>query len=119
LSEIGLYGLTSYYDVTPILQFTITLQSNNLVPEQRYKVRQFITYELIRTLKEDGLGYKKISEKLNSWGIKTERGKTWFPSSVSSLLKRNKERTDRIFTQRLKKFPAKISKFRIKYYPVE
>jgi len=45
-------------------------------------------YKIIKDLKEKGLGYRKISKKLNSWGIKTERGNEWLPQSVFSVLKR-------------------------------
>jgi len=34
-------------------------------------------YSLIQLLREEGLGYRKISYKLNDWGIKTHRGKEW------------------------------------------
>ena len=43
-------------------------------------------------MKEEGLGYRRISKKLNQWGIKTHRGKEWFNTSVSSILKRKHER---------------------------
>ena len=43
-------------------------------------------------MKEEGLGYRRISRKLNQWGIKTHRGKEWFNTSVSSVLKRKHER---------------------------
>jgi len=35
-------------------------------------------------MKEEGLGYRRISKKLNQWGIKTHRGCEWFNTSVSS-----------------------------------
>ena len=38
------------------------------------------------------MGYRKISYKLNEWGIKTVRGKKWFNSSVHSVLKRRNQR---------------------------
>jgi len=53
---------------------------------------------------------------LNDWGIKTERGNTWFPQSVHSVLKRWNQRIDRVDNQRLKKFDTQISKFQLKYY---
>ena len=67
----------------PHLEITITIQSNDLTYHQPYTKKQQVVYELIRMLHEDkGLGYKKISKKLNSWGIKTHRGKKWFNTSV-------------------------------------
>ena len=65
---------------------------------------------------DSGLGYRKISRKLNEMNIKTIRGNTWFNTSVSSVLKRKHERDLRIQEIRNQKFETKISKFRIKYY---
>jgi imidazole glycerol phosphate synthase subunit HisF len=50
-----------------------------------------VIYSLIILLRQEGLGYRKISRKLNQWGIKTHRGKQWFNTSVSSVLKRKHE----------------------------
>jgi hypothetical protein len=53
---------------------------------------------------------------MNSWGIKTQRGKTWSNGSihsvhsVHSVLKRMHERDVRIENIRNKKYPIKISK---------
>ena len=65
---------------------------------------------------DSGLGYRKISRKLNEMNIKTIRGNSWFNTSVSSVLKRKHERDLRIQEIRNKKFKTKIGKFRIKYY---
>ena len=65
---------------------------------------------------DSGLGYRKISRKLNEMNIKTIRGNTWFNTSVSSVLKRKHERDLRIQEIRNQVFETKISKFRIKYY---
>ena len=35
---------------------------------------------------DSGLGYRKISRKLNEMNIKTIRGNSWFNTSVSSVL---------------------------------
>ena len=67
-------------------------------------------------MKEEGLGYRRISKKLNQWGIKTHRGCEWFNTSVSSVLKRKHERdvmNDQIRNQH---FPTKISKLEVNYY---
>jgi hypothetical protein len=53
---------------------------------------------------------------LNDWGVKTTRGKKWFNTSVSSVLKRKHERDMRIEEIRNKEYPIKIGKFSIKYY---
>lgn len=111
-------GCSSLQTSTPHLEFEIELESNDLVYEQRYKPRQEVIYQIIRILKEEqGLGYRRISKKLNDWGIKTERNKKWFPQSVFSVLKRRKERDDRIDKVRKKNFEPKVSKLSIKYHP--
>ena len=53
---------------------------------------------------------RKISYKLNDWGVKTPRGKKWFNTSVSSVLKRKHERDDLVNNIRNKHYPSKISK---------
>ena len=63
-----------------------------------------------------GLGYRRISQKLNSWGILTEKGNKRLNTSVYSVLKRRKERDDRINNQRRKEFETHIPKFESKYY---
>ena len=73
-------------------------------------------YCLIQFMKEEGLGYRKISRKLNQWRIKTHRGKQWFNTSVSSVLKRKNERDDLVDNIRNKHYPSKISKMELKYY---
>ena len=62
------------------------------------------------------MGYRRISKKLNQWGIKTHRGKQWFNTSVSSVLKRKHERD--LMNQQIRNqhFPSKISKFEVNYY---
>jgi len=74
-------------------------------------------YELIKYLhEEEGLGYRRISQKLNSWGILTERANNWLNTSVYSVLKRRKERDERIENLRNKESETHISKFELKYY---
>ncbi len=110
------FGCYCLDDIQPELRFTLTLQSNNLIPDQKYSVKQEVMYQFIKYLHEvEGLGYRKISKKLNQWGIKTHRGKTWFNTSVFSVLKRRKQRDMRISQQRLVKYPPKIGQMEIKY----
>ena len=98
------------------LEFSIEIQSNNLTYHKPYSKKQEILHNLIVYLDEvEGLGYRKISYKLNSWGIKTPRGKKCYNTSVHSILKRRNQRNDRIENQRNKKYPIKIGKFSITY----
>ena len=107
---------TLFSTTTPFLEFSIKFQSNNLIYDKGYSKRQQVIYSLILLLREEGLGYRKISYKLNQWGIKTHRGKKWFNTSVSSVLKRKHER-DVLFDEiRNRHYPTKISKMELKYY---
>ena len=67
-------------------------------------------------MKEEGMGYRRISRKLNDWGIKTHRDKQWFNSSVSSVLKRKHERDVMINEIRDQHYPSEVSKMELKYY---
>ena len=51
---------------------------------------------MIKSLREEGLGYRKISKILNNKGIKTSRGTTWTNTKVFSVLKRFREREARL-----------------------
>ena len=99
------------------LVFSIEIQSNNLTYQGNpyTKYQQFL-YTLIKCLHDKGYGYRRIAHKLNKWNVKTTRGKTWFNTSVSSVLKRKHERDIRIEQIRHKEYPIKIGKFSIKYY---
>jgi hypothetical protein len=106
----------SFYSTTTFLTFTVEIHSNNLTHHQKYSKKQQMIYQLIKYLHDvEGLGYRKISQKLNSWGIPTHRGKEWLNTSVHSVLKRKKQREDRIEHQRLQKFDTHISEFQLKY----
>ena len=101
-----------YPTTTTFLTFSVEVESYNLIPQRRYSDRQHMVYQLIKYLHEkEGLGYRKISQKLNSWGIRTQRGKEWFNTSVFSVLKRKHQRDERLKTQEEIDYPIKISKF--------
>ena len=112
------FGCYPLEEVSSKLEFSITLSSNDLVPELKYSKKQELLYQLIRYLHEEkGLGYRKISYKLNSWGIKTPREKKWFPQSVHSVLKRRNQRDNRIEKQRKINYPIETGKFSLVYKP--
>ena len=52
--------------------------------------------QLILTLKEKGLGYRRIAQVLNEKGIKTHKGSVWGGNYVCSVLKRYRQRLERI-----------------------
>ena len=101
----------------PFLVFSLEITSNNLTFEgNTYTKYQQFLYLLIKSLHDKGYGYRRIAHKLNAWNVKTPRGKTWFNSSVSSVLKRKHERDLRIQEIRNKEYPIKIGKLSVKYY---
>ena len=107
----------TYFTTTiPFVEFNIQFQTNSLIYDKGYSTRQYMIYSLILFMKEEGLGYRRISKKLNQWGIKTHRGKQWFNTSVSSVLKRKHERDIMINEIRDQHYPSKVSKMELKYY---
>ena len=50
----------------------------------------------ISKLKHQGLGYRKISKKLNKMGIKSVTGKTFYPSLVSNMWRTIKRREEKL-----------------------
>ena len=102
-----------------VLEFTVETQSNNLTYHQPYTKRQQITYKLIKHLHDvEGWGYRVIARKMNSWEVKTHRGKTWGSGSVHSVLKRKHQRDLRIEGVRNKKYPIKTSKMVVRCHTV-
>ena len=111
------FARTCLEGTIPHLEFSLEIQSNNLTYQGNpYTEYQQFLYTLIKCLHDKGYGYRRIAHKLNKWNVKTTRGKTWFNTSVSSVLKRKHERGLRIQEIRNKEYPIKIGKFSVKYY---
>ena len=75
------------------------IRFNNLLSEQnpnRFSEKQYSLYRLINALHKNGLGYRRIASYLNENGYTTENGRSWKPNYVYSVLKRYKERQERI-----------------------
>ena len=71
-------------------------------------------HDLIQSLHESGLGYRKIAKLLNNKKIKTIRGNLWESNQVYSILKRYKERLQRLeFIN--KEYEMVWSRMKIKY----
>ena len=78
------------------LTFSISKRYNNLTKDlSQWTSKQDEIYTLIKSLKNEGLGYRKISHHLNSNKIKTKRNTTWTNSKVHSYLKRYNEKSKR------------------------
>ena len=106
-------------DYSYFLRFDISIQYNNLNPqynEKNYTAQQEELYKQIRSLKNEGLSYRRISKSLNDKGILTPNKKEWGVSgnSVHSVLKRYKEREERL-ELRNKKYKPVRSKMWLEY----
>ena len=53
-------------------------------------------HNTISKLKHEGLGYRKISKKLNEMGMKSITGKTFYPSLVSNMWRTIKRREEKL-----------------------
>ena len=62
----------------------------------KYSEEQEQIHNLIKSLHDSGLGYGKISQILNEKNIKTSKGNTWKNTQVYSVLKRYRERQERL-----------------------
>ena len=98
----------SYY-----LCFSVTQRTNKLMFNQmdRYSTKQTKIYCLINSLNQSGFGYRRISKYLNSKRILTFSGKVWTPSLVHAVLKRFRQRQERLkrINRRYPIFRSKMS----------
>ena len=79
------------------LNIKITTKSQLLQSSySHYNSYQKFLYNLILTLKDKGLGYRKISHYLNKNGYKTIRGHSFQNTSVYSIFLKGNIRKDRI-----------------------
>ena len=62
----------------------------------RWSPQQEKTIQLVKTLRKEGLGYRKIAKHLNENGLTTHNGKKWGGNNVYAVLKRHKEREERL-----------------------
>ena len=81
------------------------LWNTNYSPYQSY------LHDRVKKLKSEGLGYRRIANKINEEGLKTVRGKVFVGASIHSILKKKRLRDGRINQN----FEKKISAFRFEY----
>ena len=79
-----------------------------------YSKSQKETHDLIKSLYESGLGYRRIANHLNAKNLKTYTGKEWKGNHVYTILKRYKEREQKL-TLEQEVFKPEISKFEVKW----
>lgn len=85
--------------------FNVSVRFNNLIAEQHpndFSEEQSERMQLILSLKEQGLGYRRIAKVLNEKGIRTHKGSVRGGNYVYAVLKRYKERLERIEFRKMK-----------------
>ena len=86
---------------TLYLTFTYRIKTNEFGYTKELTDNSLLKlHNTISKLKHQGLGYRKISKKLNEMGIKSVTGKTFYPSLVSNMwrtIKRREEKLNREF----------------------
>ena len=66
------------------LNFTVTCRTNSLVYKRELTSRQEEIYELIKSMHDSGLGYRRIAKRLRDMNIKTARGSVFKNNNVFS-----------------------------------
>ena len=99
------------------LRFQITQRFNDLIipyNPRNWSEEQQETHDLIKSLHDSGLGYRKIAQHLNEKGIKTVKGNDWKNTQVYSVLKRYEEK---MFRQQIAttKYEPVWSKMRLEF----
>ena len=86
------------------LCFSVKARTNQFVykPLEKYTEKQQKLHDKIKSMKDSGMSYRRITKYLNENNIPTHTGKRWGKTgnSVYSVLKRNKERLDSIEYQK-------------------
>ena len=82
------------------LCFCVSVKTNQFVYKQneKYTPEQEELHNYIKSLQFSGMSYRRITKHLNDKGITTHRGNKWVitGNSVYSVLKRHKERENRL-----------------------
>jgi len=73
----------------------MVLTTRNLIVAP-YSDYQTELHDIIQTLHDEGLGYRKIAQWLNERGYTTPRGKRFFNNHVFSILKKKRLRDERL-----------------------
>jgi len=99
------------------LCFVVSVQTNKLISQRGgigYSKSQKEIYDLIKSLHESGLGYRRIAKHLNLKKMTTLTGKEWQGSHVFAVLKRYREREERL-SKKEEVFEPEISKFEVRF----
>ena len=112
-------SISSNGDFSYYLRFNVSIRFNHLNPQynsNRYTDKNYNLYKLIQSLRDEGWSYRRISKHFNEKGILTPNNKEWglTGNSVYSVLKRYREREERL-QLRNKKYQPVRSKMWIEY----
>ena len=91
--------MTDFGETTSLLYLTFTyrIKTNEFgYTKELTDISHQNLHNTISTLKHQGLGYRKISKKLNEMGIKSVTGKTFYPSLVSNMWRTIKRREEKL-----------------------
>ena len=81
----------------PYLTFTCRIKTNEFGYTKELTDNSHKNlHDIISKLKHQGLGYRKISKKLNELGIKSVTDKTFYPSLVSNMWRTIKRREKKL-----------------------
>ena len=83
---------------TPFLTFKSNVLTHQFVYRRKLDNSHQKTHDKILKLKNDGLGYRRISKELNRLGYKSSMGKEFYPSLISVIWKKI-EKKQRILNQ--------------------
>ena len=93
-ADLSSRDLTKRFNV--YLNFTVTCRTNSLVYKRELTNRQEEIYELIKSMHDSGLGYRRIAKRLRDMNIKTARGSVFKHNNVFAVIKRYAERQARL-----------------------
>lgn len=115
--RVVLSGENSEPKYANFLCFVVSVQTNKLISQRGgigYSKSQKDIHDLIKSLHESGLGYRRIAQHLNSKNITTLTGKEWKGNHVFAVLKRFRQREERL-SRRNEVFEPVISKFEVRW----
>ena len=73
---------------TPFLTFNLSVLTHQFVYRRKLDNSHQKTHDKILKLKNDGLGYRRISKELNRLGYKSSTEKEFYPSLISVIWKK-------------------------------
>lgn len=72
--------------------------------------------ELIKSLSDKGMSNREISDFLNSMGIKTPKGKDYYPNLIWVTLKKYRKRLERKNSYKIIRTSEKLTLTKIKFF---